>query len=257
MIERPTVAVTRAEPDAWPLARALESVGLRAVITPLLHVEMRPPRGLADAVLSSPPFDWVACTSAHAVEALVAAAPAGGVVRDRLMGARLGAVGERTAEALGAHGWPAALTPEVTDAAHLARAMLAADRAPRRRVLFPRALAARAELPAILGDAGWDVTEVPCYETCAAPAGGTKLVVHLAAGDVQAVVLASGSAARSFAQLVPAALWPAARLVTIGPTTTSAARDAGLVVSAEAATPSLEALAEAVRRLLLASQVHA
>jgi len=61
-------------------------------------------------------------------------------------------------------------------------------------------------------------------------------------GDV--VVLASGSAARSFGALgvdIPA--------VSIGPQTTEAAREAGLQVVAEASTHDLDGLVAAVRSL--------
>lgn len=251
------VAVTRAEDDAEPLVRALEAAGFDAIVTPLLRFAARPAEALVALVVSAPPFDWIACTSHHAVAALSAAAPPGGPVRARLAAARVGAVGGRTAAALGAGGWPVAVVPPVSDAAHLARAMLTADRAPVRRVLFPRALEAREELPAILRAAGWHVTDAPCYETLPCADGAAALARRLAAGEVRAVTLASGSAARAFAHLVPPASRGAARLVSIGPTTTAVARDAGLAIAAEADVPSLDALAAAARRILLESPAHA
>lgn len=257
MGDRPRVAVTRAAGDAAPLVGALEAAGLETVVTPLLQFVASPAETLAQRVMTSAPFDWIACTSGHAVDALVAAAPPGSDPRRRLDGARVGAVGDRTAASLGEHGWPVAVVPPVADAAHLARAMLAADPLPARHVLFPRAREAREELPAILRDAGWTVGDAPCYETLPCPDGAAALSAHLAAGEVQAVVLASGSAARAFAQLVPPALRGAARLVSIGPTTTTAAREAGLVVSAEADVPGVESLALAARRILIELPSHA
>jgi uroporphyrinogen-III synthase len=72
----------------------------------------------------------------------------------------------------------------------------------------------------------------------------TRLVRPETAPQGDVVVLASGSAARSFAELgtdIPA--------VTIGPQTTRVAERAGLRVVAEAKTHDLEGLIEAVDRL--------
>ena len=72
----------------------------------------------------------------------------------------------------------------------------------------------------------------------------TRLVTPEQSPEGDVVVLASGSAARSFAALgadVPA--------VTIGPQTTKAAQAAGLRVAAEAETHDLDGLVGAVRRL--------
>jgi uroporphyrinogen-III synthase len=72
----------------------------------------------------------------------------------------------------------------------------------------------------------------------------TRLVTPADPPEGDLVVLASGSAARSFAELdvdIPA--------VTIGPQTTEAARAAGLRVLAEAETHDLDGLVGAVNRL--------
>jgi uroporphyrinogen-III synthase len=59
------------------------------------------------------------------------------------------------------------------------------------------------------------------------------------------VILASGSAARSYA-----ALRRATPAVSIGPETTRVAGEIGLAIVAEAATPDVAGLVEAVRRAL-------
>jgi uroporphyrinogen-III synthase len=116
---------------------------------------------------------------------------------------------------------------------------------------------ARDTLPTVLRAAGWRVDEVACYETCAFGAGGARLDEALQRGEVAAVTLASGSAARALATMIPAARLALARLVSIGPTTTAAAHAAGLVVAAEAPTATMEALADATRRILTGTLSHA
>lgn len=249
------VAVTRAEEDAEALASALTGAGLTAIGAPLLRVTPLPPDALA-AELRSGGFDWTVCTSRHAVEALGAAcaslqAPPAEAVRGRL-----GAVGRRTAGALEALGLHVDLVPAVSDAMHLADAMLALDATPQ-RVLFPRAREAREALPAALRQAGWTVVDVVAYDTVPNEAGGAALCESLAAGTIAAITLASGSAARALASLVPRALWSRARLVSIGPTTTADAAACGLPIAAQAETPTMASLAEATRRILLDSLAHA
>lgn len=257
MPERPGVAVTRADEDAAPLVTALEDVGLRAVRTPLLRVELTSPESLGHTIDTEGAFDWLVCTSRHGVEALAAACAMRGVAPRDLAIAQAGAVGRRTAEALEAIGVHVDLVPDVPDALHLAEAMLARAAGRTSRVLFPRAREAREALPGALRDAGWVVIDVACYDTLPLPEGGAQLADALARGAVSAVTLASGSAARAFSQWVPADLWRSARLVSIGPTTTADAAACGLSIAAQATAPTVAALADATRRILSDSFAHA
>ena len=100
-------------------------------------------------------------------------------------------------------------------------------RGPAGRVLFVGAEGSRRVLVDAL-----DADFLPLYRT-------KLLTPPPPSGDL--VVLASGSAARSFAAL--GAPLPA---VSIGPQTTIAARDAGLEVVAEARTHDLDGLVDAV-----------
>ena len=136
----------------------------------------------------------------------------------------MAAIGPGTAEALRAHGIEPALV------AGDSRQEGLADEFPRPpgRVLFVAAEGARRHLIDALG-----ADFVPLYRTV--------LVRPETPPDGDLVVLASGSAARSFAQLgldVPA--------VSIGPQTTRVAERLGLRVVAEARTHDLDGLVAAV-----------
>ena len=255
MPDAPGVAVTRAEEDSAALASALASAGLVPVVTPLLRIAPLETSELA-AQLTGGAFDWTVCTSRHAVDALGAACASLGMAPADVVRGRIGAVGRRTADALCALGLRVDLVPDVADAMHLAGAMLALDAVPR-RVLFPRAREAREALPTALRDAGWTVVDVVAYDTVTDEAGGAALRAALEAGTVSAITLASGSAARALATLVPRALLSRARLVSIGPTTTADAAACGLPIAAQAETPSMASLADVTRRILLDSLAHA
>jgi len=208
------VALTRAAGGNDALAARLD--GFEVVDCPLIAIERLdgPPLRLDGA-------DWLVLTSRHGVDVLFA----------RLDGElpRVAVIGPGTAEALRAHGVEPDLVPDVSTQ----EGLVAAFPADPGRVVFAGAEDARDVLVRDLGAAF-----VPLYRTVALAPDFP---------DADLVVLASASAARAFA-----ARGIAAPVVSIGPVTSAAARDAGLEVVAEAETHDVDGLAQAVR--LAASQ---
>jgi uroporphyrinogen-III synthase len=207
------VIVTRPREQAGPLVARLEELGQEVVACPLIEIEP------FDEPVDVEGYDWVIVTSPNGARALVSRA------RGRLP--RVAAVGPGTAESLRELGVEPAFVPSVSSQDGL----LAEFPRPSGRVLFAAAEGARRRPIEELG-----ADFVPLYRT--------RLVTpsELPEGDV--VVLASGSAARSFAALgadVPA--------VSIGPQTTRVAVQAGLRVVAQAETHDLDGLVGAVREL--------
>jgi uroporphyrinogen-III synthase len=207
------VIVTRPREQAGPLVARLEELGHEVVACPLIEIEP------FDEPVDVEGYDWVIVTSPNGARELVSRA------RGRLP--RVAAVGPGTAESLRELGVEPAFVPSVSSQDGL----LAEFPRPSGRVLFAAAEGARRRPIEELG-----ADFVPLYRT--------RLVTpsELPEGDV--VVLASGSAARSFAALgadVPA--------VSIGPQTTRVAVQAGLRVVAEAETHDLDGLVGAVREL--------
>lgn len=205
------VVVTRPRAQAGPLVQRLEGLGLEVVECPLIEIEpLEEPKSV-----DTTGYDWVVLTSPNGAE-LFAHRRAGVLPR-------IAAVGPGTAETARSFGLEPALVARVSTQEGLL------DELPRPagRVLLVGAEGSRRALIEALG-----ADFVPLYRT--------RLLRPAApSGDV--VVLASGSAARSFAALgspLPA--------VSIGPQTTRAARAAGLDVVAEAKTHDLDGLVAAV-----------
>lgn len=207
------VIVTRPRDQAGPLVARLEELGHEVVECPLIEIEP-----FEDAV-DVDGYEWVIVTSPNGARELAR--------RARGSLPKVAAVGPGTAETLRELGIEPAFVPRVSSQAGL----LDEFPQPEGRILFAAAEGARRHaIDALQADF------VPLYRT--------RLVrpERPPAGDV--VVLASGSAARSFAVLggdVPA--------VTIGPQTTKVAEEVGLRVAAEAETHDMEGLIGAVRRL--------
>jgi uroporphyrinogen-III synthase len=139
-------------------------------------------------------------------------------------------------------------TPSEADAAALgaaealARAMVEARVAG--PVLFPCGDNRRDELPERLRSHGIAVDEIGCYRSVLA----SESVAHAAAARGTVLVVASPTVADLLVRACP----PDARpdLLAVGPTTAASARASGWSPVAVASTPSVEALAAAVRNVL-------
>jgi uroporphyrinogen III methyltransferase / synthase len=207
------VIVTRPREQAGPLIARLEELGHEVVECPLIRIEPLP--GPVDVE----GYEWVIVTSPNGARELVS----------RAHGAlpKVAAVGPGTAETLRELGVEPGFMPTISSQDGL----LAEFPRPEGRVLFAAAEGASRRLIEELG-----ADFVPLYRT--------HLVRPTTPPQGDLVVLASGSAARSFAELgidIP--------VVSIGPQTTHAAEAAGLRVIAEAETHDLEGLVSAVRGL--------
>jgi uroporphyrinogen-III synthase len=205
------VVVTRPSGREADLLEALEVDGHDAIHIPLVAVEP-----VGDSPVDVGGYDWVVLTSTTGAREL----------RRRMTGVprRVAAIGPATARAFGGVDLVASTSTQ--------EGLLAAMPPAPGRVLFAGAEDAR---PALAEALGADV--VVLYRTVPlAPPSWP-------AGDL--VVLASGSAARAYS-----ALGRATPAVSIGPETTRVAHEAGVEVLAEASTPDVPGLVDAVRRAL-------
>lgn len=240
------VALTGAAGRDAGLADAVAAVGGVAREFPLIAFAPAPPDGPLDRALARlGRYDWILFTSATA--------PA--FVADRLPPAerapalpKIAVVGPATARAVEA----ALTTPDFVAVTHTAAAMAGELVAAgiRGRVLLPAADIASSDLADLLHAAGAEVETVTAYRTGAGD-GGPALATAIDGGEVDAVLLASPSAARGLADALTsrhggplADRMPA--ILCIGPSTASAARAIGFVVAAVAHDHTREGLLHAL-----------
>jgi len=207
------VVVTRPRSQAGPLVERLRAQGHEVVECPLIEIEATTGPVDVDG------YDWVIVTSPNGAAELVrrASGPL----------PRVAAVGPGTAEALRELGIEPSFVPTVSSQDGL----LAEFPRPAGRVLFTAAEGSRR---GPVDELGADF--VPLYTT--------RIVRPDEPPDGDVVLLASGSAATSFA-----ALGVEIPVVSIGPRTTKVAEAAGLHVVAEAETHDLDGLVAAVSSL--------
>jgi uroporphyrinogen-III synthase len=203
------VIVTRPADRAGPLVAALESEGFEVEVCPV--IETVP---IDDGPIEVTGYDWVVVTSSAGAEQLAR--------RHRGYLPQVAAVGAATAQTLADHGIPVDFVPTVASQ----EGLVSEFPQPPGSVLFVGAEDAGGLLESALG-----ADFRAAYRT--RPVQPSELP-H---GDV--VILASGSAARAWAELgidLPA--------ISIGRSTTAAALEAELEVVCEARTPDMQGLVD-------------
>ena len=246
------IVVTRAAAQGAALLAALRTLGADPVAAPAIRV-LAPDDGtpLLDALADLVAFDWLVCTSANAVNAVVEARASGAPWPGTL---RIAAVGAATAAALRAAGAMVHFTPTEAIGETLGREL---PIAPGARVLWPHGDLAGPALGDALHARGAHVTAPVAYRTVS-DAGSLGIAEMLRNGRIDALTFTSGSTVRHVVEGLHSAGIPLAaldastrpRIVCIGPVTAAAAQDCGLAVDAVAATHDDAGLVDALLRCL-------
>ncbi len=237
------VVVTRARAQASGLARTLEALGADVVELPAIRIVPRLDsaeiRAAVDALHT---YALVCLTSPNGVRLLFRAMAEAGRDARALASATVAAIGPGTAEALREHGLIADVVPERFVAEAMVEALEQVD-VSGRPVLVARAAEARDVLPDALRRRGAEVDVVALYETVAEDPEPEAL--EQAAG-ADYVTFTSSSTVRNFVDAVGDGYPTGGRVVTIGPVTSEAARDAGLTVDVEAERHDVDGLVDAL-----------
>jgi len=255
------VVVTRARAQASGLAATLRGLGAEVVELPAIRIEPRVgSENVRRAVGSIGEYGLICVTSAngaHLVFEAIAQAgldarALGGAEKQQVRkggvnvaggaGAIVAAIGPGTARALAEHGIRADIVPERFVAEALIEA-LAPVEVEGRRVLVARAAEARDVLPDALRKRGAEVDVVPLYETVRETPAPEAID---AAQGADYVTFTSSSTVRNLTEALGDRFPRGARVVSIGPITSEAARAAGLEVAVEAERHDVDGLLAAL-----------
>lgn len=188
-------------------------------------------------------YRWVVFTSGNGVAIFFDTMKKLSVDIRKLMHLKFAAVGKNTAAALADHGIHCDFVPSKFSGADLAKEwipQLGGEDA----VLLMRAKEGSAMLPEALKKAGIPFTDVALYETWTDERRSDEL--NRAVLDADYVTVASGSAVQAFCSMVPGYQGLAAKVVSIGPSTTNAAEELGLPVYKSASEYTAAGIAEAI-----------
>jgi len=237
------VVVTRARAQASGLAATLRGLGAEVVELPAIRIEPRlESEEVRGAVASIGEYALVCVTSPNGADLLIEALANASLDARALAGATVGAIGPGTARALARHGIAADVVPERFVAEALVEA-LAGVEVEGRRALVARAAEARDVLPDALRERGAEVDVVTLYETVREQ---PDEVAVAAAQDADYVTFTSSSTVTNLTEALGNRFPRSARVVSIGPVTSEAARAAGLEVHVEAERHDVDGLIAAL-----------
>jgi uroporphyrinogen III methyltransferase / synthase len=239
------VVVTRARAQASELARRLAALGADPVELPAIRIV---PRIDTDevrmAVESLHTYALVCLTSTNGVQLLFEAMAAQGRDARALANAGVAAIGAGTEAALAAHGVIADIVPERFVGEELVDALAKLD-LEGKPVLVARAAEARELLPDALRKRGAKVDVVTLYETVPEQPDPEEVE---RAREADFITFTSSSTVRNYLDAAGNGVPKGARVVSIGPVTSQAAREAGLEVDIEADRHDIDGLVEALLR---------
>jgi len=258
------IVVTRARAQASGLAATLRNLGAEVVELPAIRTE---PRLESDEVRGAieriGEYALICLTSPNAVHLLFDALSAadldaralGGTPKQQQVGetgsggsghvrtgTTIAAIGPGTARALGEHGIKANIVPERFVAEALVEAVAQIE-VEGRKVLIARAAEARDVLPDALRERGAKVDVVALYETVREEPAPETIE---AAQGADYVTFTSSSTVRNLTEALGDRFPKEARIVSIGPVTSEAARDAGLEIDVEAERHDIDGLVDAL-----------
>jgi uroporphyrinogen III methyltransferase / synthase len=237
------IVVTRARAQASELARRLDALGAEPIELPTIRIEPRlDSEEIRRAVESLHAYALVCLTSPNGVNLLFEAMAAQGRDARALANASVAAIGAGTEAALAAHGVLADIVPERFVAEELVEALNELE-LQGKPVLIARAAEARELLPDALRNKGAEVDVVTLYETVAEEPDPEALE---RARDADFVTFTSSSTVRNFIEAAGNGIPEGARIVSIGPVTSQAIRDAGLAVDVEAERHDIDGLVGAL-----------
>ena len=235
------VLVPRGGPWGDDVAARLRAQGGVPVVSPLIN--FAPPEDSTQlehviAELAAGQYAWLTVTSATTVDVLYAY---GAQIPQAT---KIAAVGETTAAALSAVGYPVDLVPEHDNSAEgMAAEMIALEPSPK-RILCLRSEIAKPVLSVRLEEAGHDVNAVVAYRTVGVPAT-ERVLRDVDNGRINAILVTSGSVARQVREQFPQ-IPDQTVIAAIGPQTAHDASGVDLPIQVVAPERTVESLIDAL-----------
>lgn len=228
--------VKEIEAELTPLGA--ETLAISLIESKAIHSEL-----LKQKLQEVEAYTWMVFTSANGVHLFFETLNELEVDLRRLAHLKFAVVGKKTGGALRKHGFQYDFAPECFTGANLAKEWLP-TLTKQDRVLLLRAKEGNPALSEALLQTAILFDDIMVYENWVDERRQPEL--NRAVQDVDYVVFASGSAAKAFAGLVDEKHLGAAKLISIGPTTTEAATQAGLPITKSASVYTAAGIASAL-----------
>jgi uroporphyrinogen III methyltransferase / synthase len=246
------IVLTRTPEQSRILLHKLKDSGAQIILLPC--IEFRPPEDFAplDSALDRlAEFDWLVFTSQNAVRFFSQRLRELGRDTPHLHASRprVAAIGIATRDTALQEGWkPEFAAADARSSSEFATEF--ARTANGKKILLPQSVLATPHLAEGLREGGATVTPVVAYRTCVPESLDGERLNRLCREGADAIVFASPSAFRNFAQAAGRdgleRLIRDVAFAAIGPTTAQAIRIAGVPVAMEAAKPNADEIVQAM-----------
>lgn len=237
------VVVTRARAQASGFAKRLRLLGAEVVEMPAIRIESLIESAEVERTMAEiSKFELICLTSPNGVHLLFDAMARRGLDSRSLAGAKIAVIGPGTARAVAEHGIKADVIPERFVAESLVESLQEFEVAGK-QVLVARAEEARDVLPEALTERGAAVQVLPLYRTVRETPSKRDIA---AMEGADWITFTSASTVKNLTEAMPDGLPAGARIVSIGPVTSEAARELGLEVAVEAERHDLDGLLDAM-----------
>ena len=253
------IVITRAIDDAIELSHALERLGAKASFMPMVSfAPLVDFQALDQELRRLSSFDAIIFLSKNAMRYFFDRCAHLGIKCEMIQFNRMiAAVGNSTARALEGQGIRVDHIAKEATGEALAREIGPSLRA--KRVLLPRSDRGDDRVPALLREAGAEVTEVIAYHTVKPSDFDPYVSAGVLQGNVSAVIFASPSAFQnfcsSFGQSLVKEISQRVDFAAIGPTTARAIRESGARVAIQSDSASSAGLADALAKFYGAQRV--
>ncbi len=243
------IVVTRARSQASKLTSCLQDLGAEVIELPTISIEPpKDPAPLHQAAARPDFFDWIIFTSVNAVDAFFAALSEVNLDSRALADTKTCVTGPATADRLKQFRINSDAQPARLTGSDIAQTLASTENLKGAKILLPRADIAPADLPESLARQGAIITEVTAYRTVPQQAN-TRQVADMLAGDrIHWITFTSSSTVKNFFDLVQPALLSgrAARLASIGPSTSATIDSLGLTPAVQAEKHTIDGLIESI-----------
>jgi len=245
------IVVTRPRSSSGVLTARLEALAAEVIEVPVIRIESpQDPRPLQEALAEIASFEWVILTSGNAVEAVFRTLSEMGLDGRALAGRKVCAIGSATAARLKEFGLRADAQPSRFSTEGILSMFRSSGGLAGARVLLPRSDLAGGALAVGLAALGARVHEVVAYRVAFHDCDVSEVCRLLVRNELHWLTFTSGSTVRGFLRLVghEALRSAGARIASIGPSTSAALAEFGLVPAVEAQPHTAAALADAIVR---------
>ncbi len=247
-----SIGVTRPDDQSDDIVDGIVRLGAEPVLMPM--IEVGPVDELQSIVITGvlkrlAEFDWLVFTSVNGVSEFFRHLNAAGLDSRALHHSKIAVIGSSTAKRLQDFGLMVDLIPTQFRAESLAADL--GESVSGKSVLWLRANRGRDVLPTVLAKAGATFEQLVVYENHDVPSLSADVVQRLKSESLDWIGLSSPSIARRFAELARGSgiglETLRTKLASISPVTSTAARECGLMISAEAKEFTWDGIVEAIR----------